>query len=156
VAAEHTSRPRSAYLDYNAEQRVGKGAVGTDVRYRNADEQSDGDSLVVAVGTHPKGVTSCDHPPEWLAGCVAMSGGFLLWESEAPEEDPGVVEVVVPKGKATVPLVYSGPKITGDPRELEMPVTVDDLFAIARDPRVGLTTSRDAIDAGEKLDYWHD
>jgi hypothetical protein len=71
----------------------------------------------------------------------------------APEEDPGYV-VVVDKGDATVAVRNAGPDITGDPRDLDLPISVDDRFAIAHDARVDVTTSRAAVDAGEDLDYW--
>ena len=52
-------------------------------------------------------------------------------------------------------VVYqSGFDITGDPRTLDMPISVDDMFAVATDARVDLTTSQSAIDAGEALTFW--
>ena len=91
---------------------------------------------------------------EYLAGCVETDQGMLMWEDVAPESDPGVVYVLVNKGDTTALLFYAGPTITGDPRELDMPISTDDLFAIANDPRVDLTTSQEAVDAGSDLPFW--
>jgi hypothetical protein len=51
----------------------------------------------------------------------------------APEEDPGYV-VVVDKGDATVAVRNAGPDITGDPRDLDLPISVDDRFASRTTP----------------------
>ncbi len=37
-----------------------------------------------------------------------------------------------------------------------MPISTDDLFAIANDPRVDVTTSQEAVDAGADLPFWQD
>ena len=157
VAAEHAGRPSSATRDTDAAEELGKDGVGAELRYANADQQSDGDSLVVAVGTGlDRSYLDCDRAPEWLAGCAEVNGGVLRWEGDAPEEDPGVVYVIVPKATGAVLMFYAGPRITRDPRKLDMPISVDDLFAIARDPRVDVTTSQSALDAGAALDFWRD
>jgi hypothetical protein len=53
-------------------------------------------------------------------------------------------------------LVTSGGRVTGDPRDLDLPVGVDDLVAVAEDPRVDVTTSQEATDAGADLRFWRD
>ena len=156
VAAEHTGEPASATRETDAAEEFKKGGVGTELRYGSNGEY-DGDMLVVAVGT---GLTEdhadCDAPPDGLDGCAQVDGGVLLWEEEAPEEDPGVVYLVSPKEKGTVLVFYAGPAITGDPRDLDLPIPVDHLLAIATDPRVDVTTSQAALDAGAGLDFWRD
>lgn len=78
-----------------------------------------------------------------------------MWEDEEPEEDPGVVYVIVDKGDSSALLFYGGPAITGDPRELDLPISVETLFDIANDPRVDVTTSAEAVDAaGAGLSFW--
>jgi hypothetical protein len=62
--------------------------------------------------------------------------------------------VTVTKGEVTVLVFQAGPAITDDPRELDLPISVEDMFAIAEDPRVGLTTSREAVEAGADATYW--
>jgi hypothetical protein len=50
----------------------------------------------------------------------------------------------------------AGPDVTGDPRELDLPISVDDMVALAEDPRVDVTTSAGAVAAGEDLGWWFD
>ena len=141
VAAEHTGEPSSATRETDAAEEFARGGVGTELRY-GSDGEYDGDMLVVAVGTGlEEDQTECDTPPDGLDGCARVDGGVLFWEEEAPEEDPGVVYLVSPKEKGTVLVFYAGPAITGDPRDLDLPIPVDHLLAIATDPRVDLTTS---------------
>lgn len=157
VAAEYAGPPSSATEDDDAAEEFDFKAVGTELRY-GSDGEYDGDMLVVAVGRGiDKTVTDCDaETNEYLAGCVETDQGMLMWEDMAPESDPGVVYVVVDKGDTTALLFYAGPTITGDPRELDMPISTDDLFAIANDPRVDVTTSQDTVDAGADLSFWQD
>lgn len=79
--------------------------------------------------------------------------GVLLWEDE---EDPGVFYVIAEKGESAALLFYAGPRITGDPRELDLPIPVETLFDIATDPRVDVTTSQEALEAGDELSSWRD
>ena len=157
VAAEHAGTPSSATGESDAVEEFDSTAVGTELRY-GSDGEYDGDMLVVAVGRGmDKKVSDCEAKTnDYLAGCVETSQGVLMWEDVASESDPGVVYVLANKGDATALLFYSGPTITGDPRELNMPISTDRLFAIANDPRVNVTTSRAAVDAGADLPFWQD
>ncbi len=157
VAAEHAGTPDSAVRERDAAEEFKSGGVGTELRY-GADGEYDGDMLVVAVG---KGLEAapvdCDaEATQSLAGCVVTDQGTLMWEDEAPEEDPGVVYVVVDKGETAALLFYAGPSITGDPRELTLPISTEVLFAIANDPRVDVVTSAEATEAGADLSFWQD
>jgi len=155
VAAQHAGTPASATRERDAAEEFTTGGVGAELRY-GSDGEYDGDMLVVAVGEGlDEGLTDCDAESQWLAGCVRTDLGVLMWEGEAPEEDPGVVYVVVDKGDTSALLFYAGPSITGDPRDLNLPISTDILFAIANDPRVDLTTSAEAVHAGASLSYWH-
>ncbi len=157
VAAEHAGTPSSATGENDAAEEFDSKAVGTELRY-GSDGEYDGDMLVVAVGQGlDKTATDCEaETNKSRAGCVETDQGMLMWEGMAPESDPGVVYVVVDKGDTTALLFYAGPTITGDPRELDMPISIDDLFAIANDPRVDVTTSQEAVDAGADLPFWQD
>lgn len=89
--------------------------------------------------------------------CADLGDGITLtWDEVAPEEDPGLVVVTAELGTHTVVLRYSGPNITGDPRDLDLPISVDTLVDIVTDPRVAPTTSQEAIDSGEEIDFWLD
>lgn len=157
VAAEHAGTPSSAVAEDDAAEEFKTKAVGTELRF-GADGEYDGDMLVVAVGQGiDEALTDCDSEAnEHLAGCVETDHGLLMWEAEAPESDPGVVYVLVDKGDTTALLFYAGPAITGDPRELDMPLSTEVLFAIANDPRVDATTSAAAVEAGSDLPFWQD
>jgi hypothetical protein len=157
VAAEHAGTPSSATAENDAAEEFDSRAVGTELRY-GSDGEYDGDMLVVAVGQGmDKSVSDCEaETNEYLAGCVETDQGMLMWEDVAPESDPGVVYVLVSKGDTTALLFYAGPTITGDPRELNMPLSTDVLFAIANDPRVDVATSQEAVDAGADLPFWQE
>ena len=157
VAAEHAGTPDSAVRESDAAEEFTSGGVGTELRY-GSDGEYDGDMLVVAAGNGlDAALVDCEaEETQSLAGCVATDQGMLMWEDEAPEEDPGVVYVLVDKGETAALVFYAGPSITGDPRELDMPISTDVLFAIANDPRVDVTTSAEAADAGADLSYWQD
>ena len=157
VAAEHAGTPDSAVRESDAAEEFTSGGIGTELRY-GSDGEYDGDMLVVAAGAGlDTSLIDCDaRATDSLAGCVKTSQGTLMWENEAPEEDPGVVYVLVDKGDSAALVFYAGPSITGDPRKLEMPISTEVLFAIAGDPRVDVTTSAEAVAAGADLSFWQD
>ena len=157
VAAEHAGMPASAAPESDAAEEFARGGVGTELRY-GSDGEYDGDMLVVAAGTGLDAALidcSSEHTDS-LAGCVKTDQGVLMWEDEVPEEDPGVVYVLVDKGATAALVFYAGPAITGDPRELDMPISTEVLFAIANDARVDVTTSAEALEAGTELSFWRD
>jgi hypothetical protein len=150
VAAEHIGEP--GYATHNPDDEYGADAVSADLRF-DADGEYDGDLLAVVVGWNlPRWARQCG--PESGDGCEKTDEGLLKWEEQEPEEDPGTVLVSVRKGETTVLVYQSGFDITGDPRTLDMPISVDDMFAVATDARVDLTTSQAAIDSGEDLMFW--
>jgi hypothetical protein len=157
VAAEHAGVPASATRERDAAEEFASGGVGTELRYES-DGEYDGDMLVVAVGRGlDPTLGSCSaEASQSLAGCTATDQGILMWEDEAPEEDPGVVYVLVDKGETAALVFYAGPSITDDPRELDMPISTEVLFAIANDPRVDVTTSTEAVDGGADLSFWRE
>ncbi|GAA1159153.1 hypothetical protein [Nocardioides aquiterrae] len=114
-----------------------------------------GDGNIVVVGVSPereKVGPSCDD-----GFCADLGDGVrLAWDELAPEEDPGLVVVVAELDTHTVVLRYSGPAITGDPRDLDLPIPVDTMVDIVTDPRVAPTTSQEAVDSGEEIDFWLD
>lgn len=155
VAAEHAGTPDSAGRERDAAEEFTSGGVGTELRY-GSDGEYDGDVLAVAVGRGlDPALIDCDaEETRSLAGCITSDQGTLMWEDEEPEEDPGVVYVLVGKGESAALLFYSGPSITGDPRDLHMPISTEVLFAIANDLRVDVTTSHEAAAAGADLSFW--
>lgn len=134
------------------------GGVGAALRFPAVDEPSR-PAISVSVGTKATASEfTCArlHEKEVYDGCAALHGGVLFWQKETPEEDPGVIYVALRKGDATVLMFQSGPLITGDPRQLDLRISVADMFEIVQDPRVNLSTSADAIRAGQDLKTWTD
>ena len=155
VAAEYAGTPDSAVRESDAAEEFTPKGVGTELRY-GSNGESDGDMLVVAVGhgLAPELSDCDDEVTDYLSGCMETEQGTLMWEDEEPEEDPGVVYVIVDKGDSSALLFYGGPDINGDPRELDLPISVETLFDIANDPRVDVTTSAEAVEAGAGLSFW--
>lgn len=112
-----------------------------------------GEGNVVTVGASPERAKQdpyCDD-----GHCADLGGGVTLtWDELAPQEDPGLIVVVAELRDHSVAVRYHGAEITGDPRDLDLPVPVDTLVDIATDPRLAPTTSPEAISAGEELEYW--
>ena len=154
VAAQHVGQPHSARSERDFAEELGNGAVGTELRFRSG-SQDDGDLLVVAVGNkNPDGLRCTPDHETGGGGCVTTDRGTLIWEDAAPEEDPGNVGVAITKGDVTVLVFQSGPAITRDPRELDLRISVEEMFGIAADPRTDLITSERAVVEGEDLPYW--
>ena len=159
IAAERVGEPDSATSSRDLDELYKQEAVGSELRF-GADGEYDGDQFEVRVGIgfqlfEPDCDSASIQDNPRLGGCEEVGGGMLLlWEVSEPESDPGAVYVVLSKGAATVLVSQSGPTIDADPRRLDMPISVDDMVAVARDERVALTTSQEAIDAGKALDYW--
>lgn len=135
---------------------LGRGAVGMDMRY-GSDGEYDGDLLALGVSDRlPRDLVDCE-ANDYLSGCVTTKDGVVLqWEEQTPEEDPGTVVVIVPREDGAAVLFQSGQPITGDPRELDLRVPVTDMIALGQDPRVGPTTTQEAVDGGEDLPFWID
>lgn len=157
VVAEHTGEPSAAGRAADLEE-LGDGlAAGVDLRY--GDEGESG-SFLLSVGVGRGFDELAGGCGAWrdqgVSGCARTADGLVAWEEAVPEEDPGVVYVFVSRGRTDVLLFSSGPAITGDPRQLDLPVTVDDMLAIAADPRVDVTTSEAAAAAGRNLASWVD
>ncbi|KQY63697.1 hypothetical protein [Nocardioides sp. Root140] len=128
------------------------GAVGADLRF-DPGEAEDGDLLLAAaapgaiddLGCGEDG-TTCD---SWSTDQGKVT---LAWQEEMPEEDPGIVIVAQQRKGEYTWVMYAGDQITGDPRELDLSISVDEMTSIATDPRFGLKTTQEAVDAGSRLD----
>jgi len=112
-----------------------------------------GDRVSVAVGA-PRDGDPCARGQ--LNECVELEPGvlYLSWVEEEPEEDPGVVQVLSRRDGVDVLARYTGDAITGDPRDLDLGVTVDQLVEVATDPRISTTTTSEAVEAGNDLAVW--
>lgn len=112
-----------------------------------------GEGNVVTVGVspeRPKQDPYCDD-----GHCANLGGGVTLtWDELTPQEDPGLIVLIAELDDHSLLLRYSGAEITGDPRDLDLPVPVDMMVDIATDPRLAPTTSPEAIEGGKELGYW--
>lgn len=135
---------------------LGRGAVGIEMRY-GSDGEYDGDLLALGVSDRlPRDLVDCE-ANDYLSGCLTTDDGVVLqWEEQVPEEDPGTVIVIVPRDEGAAVLFQSGRPVTDDPRELDLRVGVDEMIALGQDPRVGPTTTQEAVDGGEDLPFWVD
>lgn len=152
LAAEQLGTPTSA--EASSELRdLGDGTVATSVRFGSP---RTGHSLVVGVSPEaPSGSLDCSSGDSFFDDCQEVADGVTLaWQEEEPEEDPGVIYLFADRGDATVTLYQASTPVTGDPRELDLPVAVDAMVELAQDPRVDLTTTQEAVEAGASLAYW--
>lgn len=152
VALEHAGvRPDRIEALTEADLRYGRGTVGADIRLSPA-EGEDGDLLRVTAtpGRAPADLCAdTDHcaRTESRRGELAVS-----WSLQVPEEDPGVIRVVLQTDDAWHMAYYSGVVIDRDPREIEhLPVSVETMTAIVTDDRFGLRTTPEAVAAGDAL-----
>lgn len=62
----------------------------------------------------------------------------LAWQELQPEEDPGIVYVIDRRDGEDVIADYSGVSIVGDPRDLDLGITLEEMAAIVTDQRLTL------------------
>ena len=151
IALEHL--PRTPHLfPADVSSDLPRGTLGAGLRYDPTGE-SDGRLVEVMVGP-PLRLDLC----EGADGCVrrTVEGGELvrLWELEEPEEDGGHLVVLMVRDDEVVYALNAADTITGDPRELDLRFPVEDLEELVQDERLGLTTSRAAVDAGSRIECW--
>lgn len=154
VAAQYVGEPDSADAGSSLGGAFRRAPLEVELRFGSTGED-DGDAVQVAVGRgFDERLRSCARLRGRASGCEDLPDGFWYWEEEVPEEDPGGVFVLQRKGPVAAVVAYYGPAIKGDPREQELPVEVETLLDLAADPRVDLTTTREAVEAGAKTPYW--
>ena len=102
-APTDTTRRAATYTD----DTDPPGLLGADLRYRG-DGESDGDLLRVTVGPRTEGGFCAEYAQGCERGKVAGGTLYLIWEEEAPEEDPGVVVVVFQHGDEEVRAITAG------------------------------------------------
>lgn len=140
-----TSTRQATFVDEHSPA----GLVGADFRY-GAGEADDGSLVQVTVSRGTP--ATCERGDE---RCVELPGDVLLgWDTEAPVEDPGTVGVQHVAGEDVVLVSMAGPVITGDPREMDLSPSVEELVALATDERLRLTTTAAVVAAAEDLDDW--
>ncbi|MEI2713959.1 MAG: hypothetical protein V9G04_11905 [Nocardioides sp.] len=84
--------------------------------------------------------------------CAEVDGAIVTWDLEEPEEDPGLIDIALPKGDSVAYLSYNGEPITRNPVEmLTLPYSVKRLVAVLKDPRIDWLTTQKAVMAGSAL-----
>lgn len=147
VVAERTDEPSSGEEPLSDERRP-REIAAADLRYGTTGE-SDGALVRVSVSGVPVAEPlqcDADEALHVYDGCATTDRGELLWMLEEPEEDFGAVTVVVRKGDVYAVVLAAGERITKDPRQLDLSLSVEEMFNIANDPRVDETTSQEAVD----------
>ncbi|WP_406031553.1 hypothetical protein OG801_23085 [Nocardioides sp. NBC_00163] len=80
-----------------------------------------------------------------MSGCVEMKAATgtstVAWDLATDDGTPGQLMVSHASGGVERRAAYVGEKITGDPRKLDLEVSVDDLVALVTDPRLGTKTT---------------
>ncbi len=152
VALEHIDvDPRYFEELYREDGGYTKGTVGGDIRFGGG-EGDDGDLLRLIASPRGTGSDSCEYYE-----CAEIQTGAgkvtLFWALKVPEEDPGVVGVEMERDGMELRIHENGPAIEADPRELELPVSVDEMIAILTDPRFGIETTPEMIEAGDELGF---
>lgn len=80
-----------------------------------------------------------------MSGCVEVKAetgaATVAWDLATDDGTPGQLMVSHTSGGEERRAAYVGEKITGDPRKLDLEVSVDDLVALVTDPRLGTKTT---------------
>jgi hypothetical protein len=146
---ENTTSRTALYTDSNDPE----GLLGAELRY-GGDGETDGDPIIAALApgeyTH-RGPRTQSAPVDTSVPGASLT---LLWETEEPEEDGGIVRVVLQHPDEYAVITLAGPRITADPRQMDLPVTVDDLVKLVEDPQLRLQTTPEALEAGRSLEGW--
>jgi hypothetical protein len=129
------------------------GMIGADLRYDGGAED-DGDLVRVALAPGQFDGECERSRCAMLDTDIENATLRLEWATAVPGEDPGAVWVVLQRDHEYLYVYESGPRITKDPRELHLPISVEELVSVAEDPWLCLRTSPDAIEAGTQVDHW--
>ncbi|WP_141012775.1 hypothetical protein [Nocardioides sambongensis] len=70
----------------------------------------------------------------------------LSWQEETPEEDPGILVFSYVTDGEVRQVVYAGEPLTGDPRDQDLPRSIDDFERLLTDDRFSTTTTQEMID----------
>lgn len=93
---------------------------------------------------------------DFFDGCVdeTVEGHevSIAWQDVTTEEDPGYVYVIDHREGEDVSVRLSGPRVTSDPRNLDLGVPLEDLAALVTDQRLSLTTSQEVVDLGDAVE----
>ncbi len=124
-----------------------EGVLGADIRFE--------EDFLVRAYVAPEGEPRCTGSTECVTEDTDAGEVTISWQLLEPEEDPGYVDVSLQTDDEFRLVHFSGPGIEQDPRDLDLPiVSVDDLVAIVTDHAYGLTSTEQAVEAGEGIEDW--
>lgn len=156
VALEHVEEePRVGRRMNETEHGAGEG-----VRFQFGETPSDTTTLNVSVAP-PEESSDCSQDTEDADGCEELDVDgqtvYVLWEEEAPDEGPGLVVVWTEREGEFVGTYYAGDPtdgdtISGDPREQDLLIDVEEMVDIVTDERLTLAPSDDVLALGDDLD----
>lgn len=134
VVADHVDRDPTRVEEWEVMTReLGEESPGAALVFGR------GDFLGVAVAPTTDSPLVCGDR-SFFDACVDLehhgSDVVLAWQEVEPEEDPGVVYVIDRRDDEDVIAHYSGASITGDPRQLDLGVSVDEMVDIVVDARL--------------------
>lgn len=136
VVADHVDGEPGEVASWDVMTReLGVEAPGAALRFRG------GVFLGVAVRPTSDSPLMCS-TPTFFDECVTFDHDgdelLLAWQELEPEEDPGVVYVIDRRDDEDVVVHYSGVSIDGDPRELDLGISVEEMADIVTDERLTL------------------
>ena len=136
VVADHVERTPTRVDPWDVMTReLGVEAPGAFLVYRR------GMSLRVAVAPTTDSPLVCGDE-SFFDECVDLDHDghrlVLAWQELEPEEDPGIVYVIDRRDGEDVVADYSGVSIEGDPRDLDLGITLDQMAEIVTDQRLTL------------------
>lgn len=123
--------------------------LGVEIRFRPPGDGGDSHYLHVGVGPARDADAGCGDSYD-CADWDGHGGHFhLAWQEEQPEEDPGILTLTFRTAAGEERSVtYAGTLIEGDPRDQELPLSVEgDLVRLLTDDRFSATTTRAMVDA---------
>ncbi len=155
IALDHLPGDSSARYAQHTDQHSPEGGLGARLRY-HADGEYDGDLVEVFLAPEQP-QTRCRVRCERRAvegGTLTYWWGPAIPENEIGGPDPGGFGVTLRLDDQVVSASYYGVSITDDPRSMGIDITPEMLEAVVTDPRLRLTTSAAALEAGEALADW--
>ena len=133
IALDHLPQNTSSREAMYTDRRDAPGTLGADLTY-NATGEYDGDSLSVGLAPGQRDL-DCEisHCAD-LDTDVENASMVLVWQELEPEEDPGIVTVLLYRDGEKAWVHQSWEEITGDPRDLDLQISVDDMVEVLEDP----------------------
>lgn len=152
VTLEHVDvDPRYFKALYRENGDYTKGTVGGEIWFGGTSDD-DADLIRLTAAPFGSGSDSCEY---YECSDVQTDAGeaTLFWQEAVPGREEGIVGVELARNGMLLRVHANSRDVEStDPRGQELPVSVDDMVEILTDPRFGIETTPDMIEAGEDLD----